>query len=128
MEREYSVDKHRIYLSGASNGACGVWYLLERDSKRWAAAVPVAGAGDPSLIGAAHKVPIWAYQGGKDKEILPQRGRELIDALKAAGGDPKYTELPGLGHAQGIKKAYSKPVAEAEWLPWMFEQKRKDAK
>ncbi len=124
VEKQYSVDKHRVYLSGASNGACAVWYLLERDSKRWAAAVPVCGAGDPSLIGAARHVPIWAFHGEKDRTILVERSREMIEALKAAGGTPKFTEYPRLDHAPTIKKSYT----DHELLPWMFEQKRKDVK
>ncbi len=121
VTKEYSVDKQRVYLSGASNGACAVWCLLERGPKIWAAAVPVCGAGDPTAIGPAHTVPIWAFSGEKDPTILPERSREMIAALKAAGGDPKYTELAGQGHGPAIAKAYT----ERELLPWMFAQKRK---
>ena len=121
VEKEYSVDRSRIYLSGFSNGACAVWCLLEHDPKRFAAAVPLAGAGDPGAIAAAHGVPIWAFHGGKDTAILPERSRELIAALKAAGGTPKYTEYAGHAHGQVIARAYS----ERELLPWLFKQKRK---
>jgi predicted peptidase len=121
VEKEYSVDKRRVYLSGASNGACAVWLLLEHNSKRWAAAVPVSGAGDPGAIGAAHSVPIWDFHGDKDRTILVERSREMIAALKTAGGDPKYTEYAGVGHISAIDKAYTEP----ELLSWMFSQKRK---
>jgi predicted peptidase len=119
--KQYSVDTHRVYLSGASNGACAVWCLLELDPKPWAAAVPIAGAGDPSKIAAAHRVPIWNFHGDKDTTILPQRSREMIAALKAAGGNPKYTEVSGGSHVSVIKKGYTEP----DLLPWLFEQKRK---
>ena len=48
----------------------------------------------------------------------------MIEALKAAGGTPKFTEYPRLDHAPTIKKSYT----DHELLPWMFEQKRKDVK
>jgi len=121
VSNEYSVDERRVYLSGASNGACAVWCLLEREPKPWAAAVPLSGAGDPSSIAAAHVVPIWVFHGDKDPTILVERSREMITALKTAGGTPKYTEYPGLGHAPAIAKGYT----ERKLLPWLFEQKLK---
>ncbi len=46
--KKHPVDATRLYLTGFSNGACGVWELLEREPGVWAAAAPMAGAGDPS--------------------------------------------------------------------------------
>jgi predicted peptidase len=122
--KAYSVDTQRVYLSGASNGACAVWCLLEHDPRPWAAAVPIAGAGDPRMIAGAHRLPIWILHGDKDTTILPERSREMIAALKAAGGTPKYTEVRGGSHGAVIKKGFT----EDDLLPWMFEQKRKGAK
>jgi predicted peptidase len=44
----------------------------------------------------------------------------MIAALKAAGGHPKYTEYPGVGH-NSWDKAYN---TDALWT-WLFEQKKK---
>ena len=46
--KQHPVDADRLYLMGYSNGACGVWELLEREPNAWAAAAPMAGAGDPA--------------------------------------------------------------------------------
>ena len=80
------VDPDRVYLLGYSNGACAVWDLLERLPKAWAAAVPMAGAGDPSHIAAAKSVPIWAFHGSKDPTIPIERMHEMESALR--GGRP----------------------------------------
>jgi predicted peptidase len=43
----------------------------------------------------------------------------MIEALKVAGANPKYTEYPGVGH-NSWDKAYGTP----ELFTWLFEQKR----
>ena len=42
----------------------------------------------------------------------------MIKALEAAGGKPKYTEYPGVGH-NSWDRAYSEP----ELPGWLFAQK-----
>jgi hypothetical protein len=44
----------------------------------------------------------------------------MIDAVKAAGGSPQYTELPGVGH-DSWTAAYNDPNGV---LPWMFTQSK----
>jgi hypothetical protein len=46
------------------------------------------------------------------------RTRHMIEAVRQAGGHPKYAEYTGLGH-NSWDKAYSEP----NLLPWMFEQR-----
>ena len=43
----------------------------------------------------------------------------MVAALKKAGGKPKYTEYPGVGH-NSWDKAYRDP----EFYKWLFGQKR----
>jgi predicted peptidase len=85
------VDADRLYLTGYSNGACGVWELLERSPQRWAAAAPMAGAGDPQRVAAANQVPIWAFHGEADKTIPLKRMEELMTALR---DDPIRFRIP----------------------------------
>ena len=59
-------------------------------------------------------------QQADDKTVLVERSREMIDALKTAGGNPKYTEYPGVGH-NSWAQTYSNP----ELYAWMFEQRKK---
>ena len=110
------VDPDRIYLLGYSNGACGVWDLLERLPRSWAAAVPMAGAGDPSHIAAAKNVPIWAFYGSKDPTIPIERMHEMESALHAAGGHPLYTVVKDGVHYDAKAKA----LADPSLLPCML--------
>jgi predicted peptidase len=113
------VDADRLYLMGYSNGACGVWELLERFPNRWAAAAPMAGAGDPERVVAAKEVPIWAFHGEKDKAIPLARMEELMTALRTAGSPGMYTVVPGGAHWDA-----QRGLGDRNLLPWMFAQRR----
>jgi predicted peptidase len=43
----------------------------------------------------------------------------MVDALKKAGGKPKYTDYPEVGHDSWVP-AYK----DAEMMGWLFAQKR----
>ncbi len=118
--KKYSIDPNRVYVMGYSNGACGVWELLERIPQMFAAAVPMAGAGDPAHVAGAKNVAIWAFHGDKDNTIPIARMMELMSALKAAHARPLYTVIPKGGHGDAKGKGLSDP----EVIPWMFAQQR----
>jgi predicted peptidase len=120
LAKQEAVDTNRLYLMGYSNGACGVWELLERHPQRWAAAAPMAGAGDPATVVAAKHVPIWAFHGASDKVIPLERMDELTTALRNAGGSPLFTIIAKGQHYD----AKSRGLAEPNLLPWMFAQTR----
>jgi hypothetical protein len=44
----------------------------------------------------------------------------MIDAIRQAGGEPKYTELKGVGH-DSWTPAYTDPQGV---VPWMFAQRK----
>ncbi len=54
-----------------------------------------------------------------DTVVPPERSREAIAALQAAGGAPLYSDYPYVSHA-----SWSLAYAEPELLPWLFAQKR----
>jgi hypothetical protein len=43
----------------------------------------------------------------------------MVEALKKAGGHPKYTEYPGVGH-----NSWDRAYAEPGLRKWLFAQKR----
>lgn len=117
---EYSCDPARQYLTGLSMGGYGSWLIAVQNPTRFAAVVPVCGGGDPSQAAKLKDLPIWAYHGGADSTVPPQRSREMVEAIKSAGGAlVKYTELPGVGHNSWDAAYADKALAE-----WLFAQKR----
>ena len=61
--KEYSVDKNRIYVMGASMGGYATWNFILNYPDIVAAAVPVCGAGDPSMSNRIKSIPVWAFHG-----------------------------------------------------------------
>ena len=111
------VDPSRIYLTGLSMGGYGTWDLAARQPERFAALLPICGGGDEATAPRLAKLPIWCFHGDADEVVPVERSRTMIAAVRAAGGDPKYSELPGVGH-DSWTPAYRDPAV----LDWMFAQ------
>jgi predicted peptidase len=67
------------------------------------------------------RIPVWVFHGADDGTVLPIRSRNMVEALKKAGGNPIYTEYPGVGHV-----SWDKAYAEPDLLKWLFSQRRVD--
>lgn len=119
IQKEFpDVDPKRIYVTGLSMGGFGTWDLLMRQPKKFAAAVPICGGADDAKAALIAKIPVWDFHGGADDVVKTVRSRNIIAALKAAGGTPKYTEYPGVGHL-----CWDQAYGEAQLFPWLFQQK-----
>src|SRR5581483_4791158 len=95
LQKEYmGIDANRLYVTGLSIGGYGTWDAIERWPGYFAAAAPVAGAGDPSKAALLKNLPIWAFQGSADLSVPVAGSRDMIAAIQAAGGHPRYTEFP----------------------------------
>jgi predicted peptidase len=101
-------------------GGYGTWHALALRPGFFAAAVPVCGGADLKSAEKIKDVPIWVFHGDKDNAVPVARSREMVEALKKAGGSPKYTEYPGVGH-----NSWDKAYADPEMFAWLFAQKRK---
>jgi predicted peptidase len=115
----HSIDPQRLYLIGLSMGGFGVWDLLSRWPERFAAAVPICGGADERAVVAARAVPVWAFHGALDPAVPVERSRRAVAALREAGGTPRYTEYPNVGH-----DAWTHAFTEPNLLPWLFSHRR----
>ncbi|MFO0901893.1 MAG: prolyl oligopeptidase family serine peptidase [Pirellulales bacterium] len=122
LQKEYSIDADRLYLTGLSMGGYGTWDALQRHPRMFAAAIPICGGGDPKHASKFVHVPLWAFHGDKDTAVKPERSREMIAALKAAGGSPQYTEYKDVGH-----DSWTATYKNSEVIDWLFAQKRQPA-
>jgi predicted peptidase len=131
LQKQYQgIDANRLYITGISLGGYGVWDAIERWPNYFAAAIPIAGAGDPSKAAVLKHLPIWAFQGSNDQVVPVSGSRDMIAAIRAAGGTPRYTEYPGAGHEVWayVYSTTGNPQQNTPGvLPWLFAQhKRKD--
>lgn len=119
MIEKLPVDPKRVYITGYSMGGYGTFHLLAQEPKMWAAAVPVAGGGNPGSVKDYKKVPIWVFHGGADKVVPVTQSQSMVEALKKARSEVKYTEFEGEGHGIPGKVYNDEKVHE-----WLFEQGR----
>ena len=117
--RRYRVDTRRIYLTGLSMGGGETWALAAAHPERFAAIVPVSGVVDPADARKLTAMPIWVFHGAKDPIVSVEYSRKMVAAIKAAGGNVKYTEYPDAYH-NIWKRTYDNP----ELYQWLLAQKR----
>ena len=115
-----AADPQRVYLTGLSMGGYGSWDLACRHPETFAALAPICGGGDERQAAKLVDLPTWAFHGDADRAVPVERSRQMIEAIRAAGGEPKYSELPGVGH-NSWNPAYRDPEG---LIPWMFKQQR----
>ena len=115
--KELPIDAKRIYLTGLSMGGFGTWDLAATYPKKWAAIVPVCGGGDPKTAEKFKDIPCWCTHGDKDGAVPVKMSRDMIAALKAAGGTPKYDEFPGIGH-----NCWDMTYSKDELYQWLLMQ------
>ena len=111
----YRIDTARIYVTGLSMGGYATWGLACTYPERFAAVVPICGGGDPEKAPLMKEVPTWVFHGAKDEAVPLQQSQAMVDALKAAGSDVRFTVYPEGGHVEAWQNAYSDP-ALWEWL------------
>jgi len=119
IESKYHVDKSRVYLTGLSMGGYGTWALATMEPKRFAAIAPICGAGNPSRAALIKDIPTWVFHGDKDEVVPLAKSQEMVDAIKAAGGNPKFTIYPGVGH-----DSWTATYSNEDFWKWLLEQKK----
>jgi pimeloyl-ACP methyl ester carboxylesterase len=119
VRANYRVDDVRIYLTGLSMGGFGTWAAIAEAPERFAAAVPICGGGKPRDAEKLARTPLWVFHGAKDEVVPPERSREMVDAVRNAGGDVKYTEYPEAKH-DSWTETYNNP----ELYRWLLEHQR----
>lgn len=116
---EHPIDTSRVYVTGHSMGGAGVWHMIAHRPRFFAAAVPVCGLPDFTTAAIVKDVPIWNFHGESDKIEPVDTSRRMIEEIVRAGGQPIYTEYPGVGH-NVFMWAYTEPAL----VEWMFAQHR----
>jgi predicted peptidase len=131
--REFKGDRNRVYLTGLSMGGAGTLGIGSKHADRFAAMAAICGrAGPPrnapppppgtpdpyetTAKGIGLK-PIWLFHGDADPTVPVTESRKMVEALKAIGSSPKYTEYPGVGH-----NSWDRAYNDEELAKWLFAQ------
>ena len=116
-----SIDASRVYVTGQSMGGAGSFGAIAARPDLFAAAVPVCGGWNPADAKKMARVAVWAFHGLNDRTVPPERSRDMIAALKKAGGKTKHTEYEGVGH-----NSWNKAYRDTELWKWLFTQRLSD--
>ncbi|MCL6518779.1 MAG: prolyl oligopeptidase family serine peptidase [Armatimonadetes bacterium] len=116
---EYKIDKSRLYLTGLSQGGHGTWAIAARHPDLFAAIAPVCGYGEKSLADKVAMLPVWIFHGDADQVVPVEKAYEMEKWIKEAGGSPKLTIYPGVGH-----NSWDKAYREENLGAWFLEHEK----
>jgi predicted peptidase len=123
IQGKYKVDPDRVYLTGLSMGGFGTWETASQHPERFAAIAPICGGGRTFMARRLKNLPTWVFHGEKDNVVPIKRSEEMVDALKQAGGDVKFTRYPEAGH-DSWTETYNNPAL----YDWLLQHKRGEKK
>lgn len=127
--KEFHGDPQRVYLTGLSMGGYGSYAIAAAHPGKFAAVVPICGgvvrpggtaAGDAygDVARKLGKTPVWIFHGDADPTVPVSESQKMNASIKAAGGNVRYTEYPGVKH-----NSWDKAYAEPDLAAWLFEQR-----
>ena len=101
VEKKYSVDEDRVYLTGISMGGGGALRLALTRPDIWAAVAPLCASPVPEveeLAPNALDLPIRLFHGELDPAMPASLSRDWQKRLLDAGDPAEYIEYPGMRH------------------------------
>jgi poly(3-hydroxybutyrate) depolymerase len=116
----FSVDTNRVYVVGTSQGAPAAWDLLNLRPGLFAAAALGAGWKGTAPPASIKDVPMSVWHAADDALVNVSQSRDLVQALRQAGGHPIYTEFQAGDHIGGIGQGNMSPVI----YDWLMAQRR----
>lgn len=127
ITQSYAVDPQRVYLTGLSMGGYGAWYLGATRPQRFAAIAPICGGGYwfhgfPDRVAALKDTPVWVFHGAKDDVVPLAASEQLVETLRASGGNVRFTVYPEAMH-DSWTVTYNNP----ELYSWFLQHQRNAA-
>jgi predicted peptidase len=116
---KYRTDDRRVYLTGLSYGGFGTWFMASKHPQKFAAIAPVVGWGHPDLMApiAKHKIPLWAFAGGRDTAVEAKYFYPGLNTLEDLGHpEVRFTNHEDMGH-----DAWTRVYQSEDLYQWLLE-------
>ena len=114
----YNINQSKVYITGLSMGGFGTWDAITRYPSKFAAAIPICGAGDPTKAALIGSLPLRVFHSADDSTVPVNGSRNMVNAINSLGPNNRptnwYTEYTNQGH-QSWNMAYATSNL-AEWL------------
>ncbi len=116
----YSIDSRRMYATGLSMGGYGTWDIIQRKPEMFAAAFVVCGGGDTGQAPKLIKMPILVAHGELDGVVKTHRARDMVAAIKEAGGkNIRYIEYKDVRH-----NVWKPTYSDEQNIKWLLGQQK----
>ena len=89
-----SIDGGHIVATGFSMGGFGVFDAMNRWPEIFVRGLSVCGGGDEAAVKPLVGKPLWVFHAEDDQIVPVARSRNMVAAIREAGGEPRYTEYP----------------------------------
>jgi predicted esterase len=117
---DYRVDRKRIYATGLSIGGEATYRFALHRPDMLAAIAPLASYLD-SLTGLEQikDLPVWAIHGADDTVVPLSRAQKVVDALREAGGNVRFSILENHDH-----DVWTDTYLDPLFYEWLLSQRR----
>jgi len=117
---QYNIDTTRIYLTGLSMGGYGTFAFSLLYPDYFAAVAPICGGGTPSMVNFVKDYPpIWVFHGNHDKIVPVESSTMMVEAMKNAGFNVKYTI-----YESGDHYIFKKVYADTSLFNWFLAHRK----
>jgi predicted esterase len=110
LKRTYNIDENRVYLTGASDGGTGAFFMAFRDTTPWASFLPLIGdmmvlstpsvrADGEMFPGNAINKPFFIVNGGRDRLYPAHVTQIYANHLQTLGGTVVFRVYPESDHS-----------------------------
>lgn len=126
IQKKYSIDDSRIYLTGLSMGGWGSWKLANEHPEMFAALAPVCAPSDRWMKATAHKykdLPIKIFHGGNDDIVSPMTSIDMYQEIRKINNNVELIIFPDDNH-NSWDSTYSDPA----FYEWLLNQKKSTQK
>ncbi len=109
---EYSINKDKIIIMGASRGAIGTWNMVNLYPDFFSAAVPMSCCPPGSNANNFKTTPVWALSGnsGSNESSYNRCMTNFVNQINNAGGNAKMVTHPGESHDTIANKFQDKEI------------------
>ncbi len=121
LKKEFAIDGKRVYVTGYAQGGSGTFGIIAQYPQYFAAAAPLSGSGERRDAKQMAGTPMWIFHGAQDRAAPVKRSRDMVAAIRQAGGHPQYTEYPDGGH-----DIWGRTYLDPAFWHWLFSQRRTD--
>ena len=96
--KEYSIDRHRILVTGYSMGGQGAWFMESRHSDLFTAAIVIAGSTSDEPLDHLATIPTYVIHSRDDQVVPFEPAERTVRELEMMGREIKFDALEGPGH------------------------------